>query len=80
MFWEMKFSQNVKPFPHKTFSFMNYCIVSMSMLVYKQKQPFADVLQNGCPCIYCKIHKKAPVAGFPFLENCSPPVCCMQIY
>ena len=22
--------------------------VSMSMLVYKQKQPFADVLQNGC--------------------------------
>ena len=52
----------------------------MSVLVYKQKQQFADVLQNGCSWKYCKIHKKAPVAGFLFLKKCSPPVCCLQIY
>ena len=42
--------------------------VSMSVLVYKQKKQFADVLQNGCSWKYCKLHKKSPARGFFFYK------------
>ena len=40
-----------------------YCkdIVEPCHIKGVQKQPFADVLQNRCPCKFCKIHRKTPV-------------------
>ena len=50
MFWEMQVSQNVKLFLTKRknlFSNINILNIFYVSLVYKQKEPLADVLQTG---------------------------------
>ena len=65
MFWEMQVNQNVKLF---YFLPSIYWTVSTSVLVYKQKRPFADVSQNGCSWI-AKFTRKHQWRGFFFYET-----------